>query len=583
MEHTKKNFQIYPILYPFLFFFLVAASLLPGLQSTVNAQNFPGEQDPGVQAKRFQTDVEAKKEEMSSKKPHPSAITPPQSVPAAASSVSFVLKGMKFQGMTLFKNEELASLYQSYLGTKVSMKEINEVIERLKEKYHERGYFAVSVFFPEQEVRDGNVRAQVIEGKLGAVRIEGNKWVSSKTLGKYFHTLKGEVLNIKKIQRDLLRLNRNQDLQVRTVLTQGTEPETVDMTLQATDKFPWHIGAGADNQGSRLTGKYRVSGSLRSTNTTGRLDSLFLAAITSGNSFGQSANYELPVSTYGGYLGIEQTFFSMDLGKEFKSLLISGKSYIYTPYYTQELFLSESASAYGTLGLDIKSTVKKQDEAMLTHDELRMPYISFDLRRQDARGQTIFIPRFNFSPQNFLGASARFHPSASRLGADGFFFTFNPTVKRLQKMPLDSYMILNLQGQLASKTLPSSEQFQIGGVYSVRGYPEGDYLADMGGSLNIDWIFPMYCIPSTWKLAHSKVPLRHQIEPLIFFDIGGGKLKKILPGERHNKILLGAGGGFRVRLHDNVFVRFEWANHLGDDPVSGAGPSTFRFAFQTEM
>jgi hypothetical protein len=104
----------------------------------------------------------------------------------------------------------------------------------------------------------------------------------------------------------------------------------------------------------------------------------------------------------------------------------------------------------------------------------------------------------------------------------------------------------------------------------------------MGGTLSFEWLFPSYFIPPSWKLARSKVPLRHQIEPIVFLDMGAGRLKTVLPGEERDKFLMGIGGGFRVRLYDNVFVRCEWAGHVGDDPVHGDGPSTFRFAFQTE-
>jgi len=66
-------------------------------------------------------------------------------------------------------------------------------------------------------------------------------------------------------------------------------------------------------------------------------------------------------------------------------------------------------------------------------------------------------------------------------------------------------------------------------------------------------------------------------------DLGGGKLKKIIPGERRNKFLMGIGGGLRVHLYNKVYLRLEWAEALGDDTISGAGPSTFHITFQAEI
>ena len=151
-------------------------------------------------------------------------------------------------------------------------------------------------------------------------------------------------------------------------------------------------------------------------------------------------------------------------------------------------------------------------------------------------------------------------------------------------MPFDSYAVINSQIQIASHTLPSSEQIQIGGLDSVRGYPEGEYLADAGGNVNFDWVLPMYLIPKDWKLPNSDRSLRHQIEPVFFFAAGGGKLKKVLPGEKRDRMLLGFGGGLRINLFKATSLRLEWAGHMGGNrPIGGSGPSTFYFTFQSEI
>jgi hemolysin activation/secretion protein len=149
-------------------------------------------------------------------------------------------------------------------------------------------------------------------------------------------------------------------------------------------------------------------------------------------------------------------------------------------------------------------------------------------------------------------------------------------------MFLGSYMSIRTQLQLASRTLASSEQFQLGGADSVRGYPEGDYLADSGGCVNFDWFFPSYFIPETWKLKGQDMPLRRQIEPVLFVDLGGGKLKRTLTGERDDKFLAGVGAG--IRLNFKLFsLRLDWAKAIGDKQTSGSGPSTFYFTFQSEI
>ena len=143
-------------------------------------------------------------------------------------------------------------------------------------------------------------------------------------------------------------------------------------------------------------------------------------------------------------------------------------------------------------------------------------------------------------------------------------------------------MYIRSQFQIASQPLAPSEQLQLGGAESIRGYPEGDYLADTGAFVNFDWTFPMYIIPKSWKLPGQDTPLRYQIEPVFFVDVGGGTLNKTLPGERNSKFLAAVGGGLRVKFK-YFSLRLDWAGNVGDKPTSGSGPSTFYFTFQSEI
>ncbi|MCX5712703.1 MAG: hypothetical protein NTY47_06540 [Candidatus Omnitrophica bacterium] len=540
---------------------------------------------PGAQAERFQQDSLQKKKLLEKKAVKaPQVEIEQQPAQPQAAGIKFTLKGIKVTGMTTFKQEELRSIYEPYLNKEVSFQDLDKITEAIKSKYKAKGYLTTAVFVPEQDIKGGVVEIKVVEGKMGKLSVEGNKWFSTELLEKYFHVKKNERINVNVLQRDILRLNQNSGLEVKTVISPGKDPETADIILKVKDHFPWHAGLGADNQGTRLSGKYRSSLSLRSSNLTGNLDSLFSNSLYTGKSFGQSLSYSLPIGTYGTKFNLDMTYFTMRLGKEFKIAEITGNTQIYTPHVSWELALTEDYQANAEIGMDIKSITKKTGGDTTSNDQLRIPYFGFNFSKVDSfNGQASFTPRFSFSTSQFLGASKRNHPTSSRAGTGGFFFKYGQDVSRIQRMPLDSYMLLRSQFQVASHTLPSSEQIQFGGANSVRGYPEGDYLADWGGNMNLDWVFPMYLIPKDWKLKNSNLALRHQIEPVFFIDVGGGQLRKVIPGEQYSKFLAGIGGGLRVRFNSNVSCRFDWAGSIGNKPGSGSGPSTFYFTFQSEV
>ena len=571
MNKKLKYISIFIILYGVVSYAQVfAADAAPG-------------QDPGVQAERYKYDVDKQKQELEQKTPKAAdiKIDEEKALPAEGGA-SFELKEIKVTGSTIFKQQDFQQIYASYLGKKVTFSDLDAISKKIEAKYKEKGYFTTSVYIPEQDINDGVIELRVAEGKMGKLNLEGNKWFSSAFIERFFHIKENQILNIRTLARDILRINKNPDLEIKAVLSQGKQPQTSDIALKITDKLPWHVGFLEDNRGSRLTGKYRSMFSIRSSNVSGLGDTVFLNTLYTGNSTAESVSYSIPIGTYGTRFGLDITYFKMKLGKEFKSFDITGTTQIYTPHFTWELALAEDFEAYLDLGLNIKNIKKSQDSDPTSKDELRVPYFGFDFLKTDTQGQTTFSPRFNFGTSGFLGAFSRNHTLLSREGTGGFFFKYEQSLNRIQRMFLGSYMSIRTQLQLASRTLASSEQFQLGGADSVRGYPEGDYLADNGGCVNFDWFFPSYFFPETWKLAGQEMPLRRQIQPVLFVDLGGGKLKRTLPGETDDKFLAGVGAG--VRFNFKLFsLRLDWAKAVADKPTSGSGPSTFYFTFQSEI
>lgn len=556
------------------------------LSMNASAQQLPPGDQPGAQAERFREETERERKRVEKKKtPPPEIQIEKKEGVSAPVGPQFILKEIDMIGSTAFTPEELKETYKDYIGKSVSFKDLETITAAIEAKYKKKGYMTAAAYVPKQDIANGIVKISVAEGRMGKLKVEGNKYFSTDYIRRYFHLKKNELLDFKVLQRDILRLNQNSDLEVKTLVSPGEEDQTSDITLMVKDKLPWHVGSGVDNQGTRLTGLYRTSIYGRSSNVTGNGDSAFVNTLLSSSSFGQAASYNLPVDTYGTKLGFDFMYFRMKLKKEFSSFNIVGETQIYTPRMSWDIALTELFTANINMGLDIKSIKKFMGSSTTSDDQLRLPYVGYDITNIDSLGgggQNSFSPKFTFGTASFLNASARNSAKAGRPSTDGNFVKYTHSFSRYQKMPFESYMQIRSQLQVASQDLPYAEQFQLGGENSIRGYPEGDYLADSGANLGMDWVFPMYLIPKDWKLKNSNTPLRNQIEPCIFMDLGGGKLMKTLPGERKEKFLMGLGGGFRVRLY-NTFLKFEWAKDVGDAPISGSGPSTFYLTFQAEL
>ena len=133
--------------------------------------------------------MKARAERKKAKPPKVEVEEKPLEVPKAE-GIAFTLTGIKITGTTLFKLEDFRPIYESYLQKKVTMADLQVIAEQVRSKYHKKGYLTTNVYFPEQEIEGGMVEIAVLEGKLGEVSVEGNKWFSADFIREYIHTKK---------------------------------------------------------------------------------------------------------------------------------------------------------------------------------------------------------------------------------------------------------------------------------------------------------------------------------------------------------------------------------------------------------
>ena len=538
----------------------------------------PSGQDLNAQAERFQQEYSIEKRAREQKIAKALIEYEEKEKAGPSAGASFVLQAVHVTGMTIFDPQKLNFIWKPYLGKKVNFDDINNIVKLVKQVYKDLGYLTTTAYLPPQDVKDGVIEIHVVEGKRGNLSVDGNKWFGTSSIEKYFHTYRGEVMDMGEIQKDVMRLNQNKDINVSSVLSPGENPGEVDVTLKAQENFPYHVSVGTDNQGSRLTGRYRRLVNMSTSNLTGNEDSLAFNGAYTDLSQGDYLSYQTPVGTYGTKAGLDAGYFQGKLGDEYKPYDITNYTEFYNPNASFELYQSEDAQINLRSGMKIEHVNKKEGMDTITDEDLRLPYLALDTIKTDPMGQTSFSPEISFGTAGFLGASRSDNSMSSRPGVDGFFTKYDQYISRNQNMPWSSYIQIRSQFQVASHTLPTSEQIQLGGANSIRGYPEGDYLADIGGDMETEWYFPSYFIPLAWQWEGTT--LRNDIEPFVFYDMGGGRMISVYNGEAKERFLAGTGAGIRIRIKGNFYLKLEWAVPTADKPVRGTGPSTFDVSFQ---
>jgi len=183
--------------------------------------------------------------------------------PDNSTPMTFEVNDYRVEGNTLLPTNTVAKVFEGYHGKKVSVDQIREAVSSLVLAYRARGYVTVGVSLPPQQITNGVVRVNVVEGKLSDIRVSGNHYFSSNNVMRALPGLRTNlILNGKMFQAELDRANANRDRQIYPEIQPGPEPGTSALVLGVKDRFPLHGKVELNNQSTPGTPDLRVNTSI---------------------------------------------------------------------------------------------------------------------------------------------------------------------------------------------------------------------------------------------------------------------------------------------------------------------------------
>ncbi len=459
----------------------------------------------------------------------------------------------------------LEPLLASYENRPIVFDDLTALCTKLEEAFRERGYVS-TVFVPPQRIENGQVQLRAVLSRMGKLHLEGSRFFSAWKTASYWKIPEGRLLRYEEIRANVLDLNENPDRQVRALLRPGSQPETTDIHLRIEDRFPVHLGLSADNQGSKLTGKYRGGWTLQHNNLLG-LDDIFFAGMVAGKAFGAAyAQHLIPVSSFGTRLITSFSAAQVSPKKEFAPFGVNGVSSTLGVALHQRLIRTQTIFMEIHAGFEAKEKRTRSLSVIATRDRLRVPSVGGRLRAIDPTGV--------WDLKQDLSFGLPFHDDdtslTTRRSGSSFFKTVS-SLHRSQQLVFGAKGVAQVEGQWSPDKLPPQEQFFLGGLHSVRGYPESDYGADQAIQFNLEYRILPPLIPDSWKLPWEAGSLKKQTECVVFLDYGYGRLEDPSATERSTRNLLGSGAGLNFDLSGGVKARFEWGYALGDRPITEGG------------
>ena len=412
----------------------------------------------------------------------------PAPVAGALELLEFVV-----EGNSVLSSIDIERAVYPSLGPGKQIADIEKARAVLESVYQQNGYLSVSVTIPEQQIKEGVVRLQVVEGQVEKLKVSGNQYTLRSQLRTEVPELApGKVPHFPTMQAELAQASRSPDRRVTPLLRPGSRLGTTEVELAVEDALPLHGNVEMNNRqspsgatdrrletGIRYTNLFQKqhSAGLNYVVTPDKTDevnvisgfyslpvddkrslSLFVqrsnsniatavgsAMLGKGTTVGLRLNWSLPVPS-----GLPGFFHSLSLGADWKNLeetltsdSVTERPLNYMPLAAQYTFgtFGDSGEWLGNLGL---VTNISRSERMVDCGGTQKE--QFECRRSNARPNFALI-------RGDLAYSKRL------LGWEGS---------------------AKVDFQLSGQALVSPEQFLAGGMDSVRGYYEGEAAGDSG-------------------------------------------------------------------------------------------------------
>jgi hemolysin activation/secretion protein len=506
----------------------------------------------------------------------------------STSEPAIPVRKIVFTGSTVFTEAQLNQLSAPLLNRSVTLAEIQELASKITKLYQEQGYITSRAVVPaDQNINDGEIAIQVIEGKLERIDIKRDE--SGRLSENYIRDRIAQAvtvpLNFARIEDELQLLRSDPviaDIKANLSAGEGSGNSILEVTYKEAKLF--NLGAQFDTYGNPSTGIYRFGVTPQLINPLGVGDRLLGNYTRSSNADSFSADYQLPINPKGGTLGLSFSFgknsatvpalnnlATIDIGTDFL---------IYEFSYRQPLARTsreEFALSFGLAieqsnsffdGIPINFQTFKLDDGRSQSSIIRFGQ---DFISRDPGGGWAFRSVFNLGV-DAIGATIRNN------APDGRFFSWNGQILRVQRLgsDRDTLALLRFSAQLTGDALLPLNRFSTGGPQSVRGYRQNQITGDSGFQGSLEFQLPM----ARDTEGNSILKLLPFIEAGTVWNTTGAET-----GQPQSQSIVGIGTGLLWQPSRNFSIRIDYGIPLikFNNPSNTLQDSGLYFSLSTNL
>ena len=384
--------------------------------------------------------------------------------PVPAAGGHFTLKQVVFSHSALLPPGELDAVARPFVNQQIDRAQLSELLAQVNALYARRKITTARATFGSQSVVDGVLHIDLVEGRLGKLKIQGTHHIRDAFVRQRVHVQDGQVVDSDTLRNDLVYLNRTTDLQARALLEPGAARGETDIVLDVTEPSRRSLDFFVDNNGVDSTGRLRegIDGHLYGLfGVDDRLDANI--AHSSGANDG-AVSYSIPVTSSNGRLEASYSSSQVNvINGAFRQINITGRSSVSSLGYTQPIVatLDWLVNGIGQYSIGNASTVISGEH--IANTRTQQATLGASVQHQ-SDGQRWSVTQL----------VTRLHSNEPLLGKNDFLIAPG-SASVVQRLGQSSWAVRGEAGwQFSSgKNLPSANLFQIGGQGSVRGYQRG--------------------------------------------------------------------------------------------------------------
>ncbi len=462
-----------------------------------------------------------------------SGATPP-------SSRCFTIENVTFVGNRQFNNDALLAVIDFQSPVCIGINEINEYLRLITNAYIEAGFVTSRAFLVPQDMSDGELTIEVLEGRLEKLLFNGEP---AGFLNNAFPNMINQPLNLRDIEQGLDQINRLSRYNAQIKLLPGSDKGLSVVNIQTQTGAFGHLGVGLSNSGQDSTGEEQFAINTGLENGFDALDKW-------------SLNYTKS-SEYLSYKDSESLFLSVDIPRGYWNTGFRTSYSNYLSTVSSNGFNFDSTGRTNSFDMDVKWLFHRDSESKSSlkwgvHHRREKNYIMGSLLATGSRNlssASVSAEHSTHLGSGFLTVSPRFVMGTDWFGGeeDRHKEAFEPkaqfykgTLTTSYRYPFTSALSVNstLFAQWSNHTLYGNERLSIGGEYSVRGFKG----VSLSGDEGYYWRNELNYILGQW-------PYIGQVSTQLALDTGS------IVKDKQDKLERGSlmGGSFALRTQAKYF------------------------------